>query len=78
MSNGFSKTNIFQQTLFQAPSLMYTTHQVMIANVPVGNNPFFDLDFVIIERQIGQPRWASRLYEISTHSLVAEVIKPFN
>jgi hypothetical protein len=69
MFNGFSSLNAYRQPLFQAPSLMYTTHHVMITNVPVGNNSFFDLDFVTIERQIGQPRLASHLKEISTHSL---------
>ncbi|KAF8817153.1 hypothetical protein BYT27DRAFT_6947276 [Phlegmacium glaucopus] len=54
-ANGFSQTNIFKQTLFQAATLAYTNHQVTITNVVEPTGPYFDLDFVTIERHIGLP-----------------------
>jgi len=54
-ANGFSKVNTFKQPLFQAASLAYTSHQVTITNLVASTGPFFDLDFVTIERHIGQP-----------------------
>ncbi|KAF8817149.1 hypothetical protein BYT27DRAFT_7204980 [Phlegmacium glaucopus] len=52
-ANGFSQTNMFKQTLFQAATLAYTNHQVTITNVVEPTGPYFDLDFVTIERHIG-------------------------
>ncbi|KAF8817154.1 hypothetical protein BYT27DRAFT_7237607 [Phlegmacium glaucopus] len=54
-ATGFSKVNMFKQPLFQAAGLAYTYHQVTITNVVEPTGPFFDLDFVTIERHIGLP-----------------------
>ncbi|KAF8530508.1 hypothetical protein BU17DRAFT_79285 [Hysterangium stoloniferum] len=53
-ASGFSTVNTFKQPLFQAPSLAYTYHQVTITNLIESTGPFLDLDFVTIERHIGQ------------------------
>ncbi|KAF8530509.1 hypothetical protein BU17DRAFT_79286 [Hysterangium stoloniferum] len=54
-ANGFSRVNTFKQPLFQAASLAYIYHQVTITNLVEPTGPYFDLDFVTIERRIGLP-----------------------
>ncbi|KAF8530514.1 hypothetical protein BU17DRAFT_79290 [Hysterangium stoloniferum] len=56
-ASGFAQVNTFQKPLFVASGLEYTSHQLTITNVPVSaHDTWLDLDFVTIERQIGDPR----------------------
>ncbi|KAF8530510.1 hypothetical protein BU17DRAFT_60225 [Hysterangium stoloniferum] len=55
-ASGFAQVNTFQKPLFVASGLEYTSHQLTITNVPVStNDTWLDLDFVTVERQIGDP-----------------------
>jgi len=54
--SSFAPVDIFQQPLFEAPNLTYTSHQLTFINVPLSTNlSVFGLDFVTIQRQIGNP-----------------------
>ncbi|KAF8532540.1 hypothetical protein JB92DRAFT_3192678 [Gautieria morchelliformis] len=54
IGSGFSGVNESNSSLSHEDNLGYTQHTVTLTNVPVPNQPFLDLDFVSIERQIGQ------------------------
>ncbi|KAF8580191.1 hypothetical protein K439DRAFT_320406 [Ramaria rubella] len=45
--------NIFKASLWEAYGLSYEPHVVDLINIPSGSGPYLDLDFVQIERQIG-------------------------
>ena len=60
-ASGFTSDNEFNKSLWHANDLSYTQHIVIIVNVPVGNLPYLDLDFVSIERLLGQPGCVIRL-----------------
>ncbi|KAF8530511.1 hypothetical protein BU17DRAFT_60226 [Hysterangium stoloniferum] len=54
--NSFAPVDTFQQPLFEAPNLTYASHQLTMTNVPVSTNiSVTGLDFVTIQRQIGDP-----------------------
>ena len=56
MASGFADPDLFNQSLWHADQLAYTQHTLTLTNVPLPpDNTFLDLDFVSIERQIGQP-----------------------
>ncbi|KAF8530515.1 hypothetical protein BU17DRAFT_79291 [Hysterangium stoloniferum] len=54
--SSFATVDIFQQPLFEAPNLTYASHQLTFTNVPLSTNlSVTGLDFVTIQRQIGEP-----------------------
>jgi hypothetical protein len=61
MASGFTTDNEFNKSLWNADQLPYKQHTVTLTNIPVSTGPFFDLDFVSIDRQIGQPGYMHEL-----------------
>ena len=62
MATGTDINEDFNKSLWHADNLGYTQHTVTLTNVPLLNGlNFLDLDFVSIERQIGQPGCDNRL-----------------
>ena len=60
-ASGFTFDNEFNKSLWHANDLPYAEHTVTLSNVPVGNLAYLDLDFVSIERLLGQPGCVIRL-----------------
>ncbi|GJJ05897.1 hypothetical protein Clacol_000084 [Clathrus columnatus] len=47
--------NVFQFPLWNAQNLSNSQHTVVLTNVPTGQGPFLDVDFISIGRELGPP-----------------------
>ncbi|KIJ55778.1 hypothetical protein M422DRAFT_774702 [Sphaerobolus stellatus SS14] len=55
IASGFHSPNLFNVSLWNAEGLTYQKHTVILTNIPTASGPFLDIDYIDIERQIGNP-----------------------
>ncbi|GJJ06643.1 hypothetical protein Clacol_000837 [Clathrus columnatus] len=55
IETGFHSTSEFNISLFEDYGLNYGDHTITITNMPASNRSVFDLDSIVIERELGPP-----------------------
>ncbi|KAF8510396.1 hypothetical protein JB92DRAFT_3119044 [Gautieria morchelliformis] len=75
--SGTSAQPLFNQTLSQTYNLPYQQHTVVVTDDPIGNTPYFDLDFVQIERVVGGDNDTPSVFNIDDTSPLITYLGPW-